>query len=470
MLKRSLPYAIFILVLTIGFGLYPDPVHTRETIIRADQLSRDGNSAAALNLYTGLIRQDPDLGYLYPKAGTAAYRSGDLVLAQYYLERAYSHGLLSDAEKLTLGDVFLDSDEGGKAETIWRTIDLDPAMVEQVSGRLVAIDISQDRWQQAKLDLEPWSQTNSANVEPKEILGWVTLFLNPEDSLKIFQELIPTNEGKFQKIVDHITAYPDNEENAIELSAWWIKTGDLLASIGKNDFSLKAFSKAVEIAPDNSFGWAKLALEKQASNSDGKTEIDRALENGANDPSVNLLIADYWKKAGQPELALIYLHKAIELDGENPYALRMIGWLLSDIGSVDTGMEYIKQAALISNNSEGWTDVIQYCLSHGVYLREEAIPAARKAVGLSPDSPEVLHLAGQVYLALDDLVTAERYLLKAISFEGDLYSAHLDLGYLYVRQNRYDAARDQLEVAAEQQTSPEVREKAIQAFAQLPVQ
>ena len=179
MLKRSLPYVIFILVLTIGFGLYPDPVHIRETILRADQLSRDGNSAAALNLYTDLIRQDPDLEYLYPKAGTAAYRSGDLVLAQYYLERASSHGLLSDAEKLTLGDVYLDSGDGGEAETIWRTIDLDAAMVEQVSGRLVAIDISQDRWQQAKSDLETWSEANPENVEPREMLGWVTLFLEP---------------------------------------------------------------------------------------------------------------------------------------------------------------------------------------------------------------------------------------------------------------------------------------------------
>ena len=148
----------------------------------------------------------------------------------------------------------------------------------------------------------------------------------------------------------------------------------------------------------------------------------------------------------------------------------MIGWLLSDIGSVDAGMEYIKKAAMISDNSQGWTDVIQYCLTNGVYLREEAIPAARKAVGLSPDSPEVLNLAGQVYFSLDDLVTAERYFLKAISLRGDLYSAHLDLGYLYIKQNRYDTARDHLKIAVEQQASPEISERAIQAYAQLPVQ
>lgn len=470
MLKRSLPYVVFILLLTFGFGLFPDSIQLRKTILRANQLTSDGKPEAALNLYTDLIRQNPDLVYLYPKAGSAAYRSGDLELAMYYLERANSRDLLSGAEKLMLGDTYLDSGDVEKAEMIWRKIDLDSETVEQVSERLVALDISRDRWEQARSDLVTWSQANPEDVKPQEMLGWVTLFLDPEDALTIFQELPSTKDGGYQKVVDQIFAYQDAGTDTKEIAAWWIKTGDLLASIGKYEFSLKAYSKAVDVAPENSIGWAKLALEKQGSDLDGKMEIGRALENGANDPYVNILIADYWKKAGQPELALIYLHKVISLDSENSYALNMIGWLLSDIRSVDAGMEYIKKAAMISDSSQGWMDVIQYCLTNTVYLREEAIPAARKAVGLSPDSPEVLNLAGQVYFSLDDLVTAERYFLKAISLKGDLYSTHLNLGYLYIKQNRYDVARDHLKIAVDQQASPEISERAIQAYAQLPVQ
>jgi tetratricopeptide (TPR) repeat protein len=115
-------------------------------------------------------------------------------------------------------------------------------------------------------------------------------------------------------------------------------------------------------------------------------------------------------------------------------------------------------------------NVIQYCLTNGIYLREEAIPAAREAVRISPDSPEVLDLAGQVFFSQDDLVTAERYFLKAVSLQGNFYAAHLHLAYLFIKQGYFDLARSHLKTAIDQLESPDIREKAIQAYAKLPVE
>ncbi len=470
MFKRSLPYIIFILLLTFGFGLYPDSIRRKEAILRANQLNLDGNPSAALHIYTDLLREDPTMEYLFSKAGSTAYLSEEIELARFYLEKSDSVNLLSDSGKITLGDAYLHLGDKDRAELIWRKLQDNPAIIEQVSTRLIDIDIKSNRWDQAKRDQESWLMVDPRNEIVLENLGWITLVLNPQDALQIFEDLEKSNKGYYQKIIKQISTYPDFEDNLEELPVWWIMTGDLLEIYGKIEFSIKSYENAVEIDPEYAIGWAKLGLMKQKSNLDGKPEIEKALNNGAQDPFVNFLIADFWKKEGKPELALIHLHKVIELDNENTSALIAAGWLLSEIGSVDDGMGYIKQAAINLNTSEGWTNLIHYCLTYGTYLREEAIPAAREAVRISPDSAEVLDLAGQVFFSQDDLVTAERYFIKAVSLKYDLYAAHLHLAYLYIEQGHFDLAREHLKTVLEKEVSPDIREKAIQAFAQLPVE
>lgn len=470
MLKRSFPYILFILLMAIGSRLYPYSIQTKETILRADQLLRDGNPSAALRIYNELIHTEANLSEIYAKAGTAAYQIGDLELARYYLEQADSENMLPVSGKLTLGEVYFNSGDVKKAETVWRQIQSDPTIREAVSERLVELDIRGNFWDQAKKDLDKWITSNPNNERPRELLGWVTLFMLPQDALQLFQDLDKTYNGKLQMVVEQISSYQGIENDAGKRSIWWNKMGDLAKNLGENEFSLKSYTKAIETDPNNSIALVKLALEKQNNNLDGTIEVDKALVNGADNPFVNKLIADYWLQAGKPELSLIYLHKVIELDQENAYALNRIGWLLSDIGNVNEGFKYIKQGALILDSSEGWMNVIQYCLNNGIYLREEAIPAARIAINLSPESPEVLDLAGQVFFSQDDLVTAERYFLKAVSLKPDQYNAHLFLGYIYLQQGRYDLAREHLKIDIEQLTSMEVRDKAIQAFGKLPVE
>ena len=171
---------------------------------------------------------------------------------------------------------------------------------------------------------------------------------------------------------------------------------------------------------------------------------------GENDPIANAMLAEYWYIEKKPELSVIYLHKALELDPNSQYSSVKLSQILSEIGNINEGLKYIKKSALQLNTANSWKNVIIYCLENGIYIQDEALPAVRIALGLEPDSPEILDLAGQVFAALEDDITAERYFNQAITKNNAYYLAHLHIGSLYARIGSTEKARNHLTIAAQQ--------------------
>lgn len=469
MFRKFLPYLAIILILAITLGIYPVLTRPRMAVIRAEQLLKDGNSTAALLVYNGILSKYPNLEELYPKAGMAAWKSGEKELARSYLGYAQSRNLLGPEQLLTLGDAFLDNGEELKAETTWRKALVSPVMFGAVYRRIINSDIQLNDWQKAKNDAMDWLRMSPKDPEPYELQGWVTLFINPLDSKLTFQSLNITFPGIYKPILEQINGYPETNADQNKITAWWMKTGDILDSMGESEYSLDAYAKATQDDRKNALAWIKLAIQKQKMGLDGKSEAENATQIGNQDPNVSLLAAEFWSNAGETEMALIFLHKTLELDAQNIFAMTKIGWLLADIGNVNEGITYIKRAALMTNTSQGWANVVRYCLLNGVFLREEAIPAAREALRLSPNSPEILDLAGQVFLTQDDLITSERYLIQAVAEDNGYYSAHLHLAYVYIKQGSYDLARSQLDMASDPMAPADIRTLAARAYSLLPV-
>ena len=212
-----------------------------------------------------------------------------------------------------------------------------------------------------------------------------------------------------------------------------MEVGDLAAKYNHPDIALKAFEKSTEIDGKFAVGWVKIALQKQSMHVDVDNEIELAQKYGENDPIANAMLAEYWYIEKKPELSVIYLHKALEIDPNSQYSSLKLSQILSEIGNINEGLKYIKKSALQLNTANGWKSVIIYCLENGIYIQDEALPAVRKALSLEPDSSEILDLAGQVFVALEDDITAERYFSQAILKDNTYYLAHLHIGSLYAQ-------------------------------------
>jgi tetratricopeptide (TPR) repeat protein len=266
----------------------------------------------------------------------------------------------------------------------------------------------------------------------------------------IFNDLSTGTDNVYHEVSSLIDKYPEIKNDVQQGGIWWINVGDLAAKNNHPDIALKAFEKSTEINEKFAIGWMKIALHKQNMNVAVEKEIELAEKYGENDPVANAMLAEYWYKEKKPELSVIYLHKALELDPTSQYNSLKLSQILSEIGNINEGLKYIKMSASQLNTANGWKNVIIYCLENGIYIQDEALPAVRKALGLEPDSPEILDLAGQVFVALEDDITAERYFNQAITRNITYYLAHLHIGSLYARIGSTEKARNHLSIAAQQ--------------------
>jgi cytochrome c-type biogenesis protein CcmH/NrfG len=91
--------------------------------------------------------------------------------------------------------------------------------------------------------------------------------------------------------------------------------GQALAAAGEWPAAVRSFDRAVQFDPAYSEAWAFLAEARHQIGEDGRYEIEMALAADPQSMAARTLAALYWRRAGQPETALIYLE---ELAKENP--------------------------------------------------------------------------------------------------------------------------------------------------------
>lgn len=236
--------------------------------------------------------------------------------------------------------------------------------------------------------------------------------------------------------------------------------GQALAAAGEWHAAVRSFDRAVQFEPAYSEAWAFLAEARQQTGEDGRYEIEIALAAGPQSVAARTLAALYWRRAGQPETALIYLE---ELAKEHP-AQGMwqveIAVTMAEMGEYEQALFSLKRAVEIEpENVELWRYLGRFCVDNVLEVRETGLPAARQALALAPANPNMLDLMGLVLLQLEDETGAERFLQRAVSVEPAHAGAHLHLGQLYLNQSKHQLAIAHLIQARESAdtSSPEVQ-------------
>ncbi len=460
MTKKSLIYAFFVLLVAFLLNLYPIDIEGLKAVRQANQTLKDGQFFAALHQYKAILSHSPEKMFLYQNAGEAAFLVGEIEMAKYYLELADKNNDLDESGLLILGEVHQQNGDWKQAVKVWKKINLNKRNTNEVSTRLLNVYINRYMWSDAEKTLKTHLAIVPYDGYSSEMLGWIEVFIEPGKARSIFYDLSEGRNNIYQDVYNLIDKYPSAEEDADQEGIWWLEVGDLAVKKGQYDIALKAFEKSTEINGKFAVGWAKTALQKQSMHIDSEKEIALAEKFGENDSIANAMLAEYWYIEKKPELSIIYLHKALEVDPNSQHSSLRLSQILSEIGNINEGLKYIKLSALQLNTANSWKNVIIYCLENGIYIQDEALPAARKALGLEPDSPEILDLAGQVFVALEDDITAERYFTQAVTKDKSYYLAHLHLGSLYARIGAIEKARNHLTIAAQQSEDLAIREQA----------
>ena len=216
-----------------------------------------------------------------------------------------------------------------------------------------------------------------------------------------------------------------------------------MGNISEWDLARQVFELSLQRDPMNADVWALLAEAQQQSGSgDGSLELKRALALDPDSMVVRSMMTFYYERLGEFDIALTYIYALTIQDPQNHIWHIRWGELLMKMGYPYDAMIHFQRAAeLKPDEAEVWAAIAGCSIQNNIDIVNVGVPAARKAVLLSPENPLYNDVMGAALLRTDDMISAERFLLRAVNLDPAYLSAYYHLGQYYMLVNKPDNAR-----------------------------
>ncbi len=374
-----------------------------------------------------LAEENPWWKALWESAGNAAYLAGDYDLAITAFEHADQKEILSDQGRLMLGEVFLKVGEEDSAEEIWQDLENNPAAVEMLAN------LYEDQGNYAAA-VEEWMtylslNENEGSDDQLYHFGLITAAHVPDQALVYLDQAVDTYPDA--GLISEAIRGSLSEERAYQ----FVTTGQALASISEWRLASHAFEQAANLRPDYLETWAYWgeALQHLEDPSRDPLEIlENALALDDRSPLVNMFLGLYWQREGSHNTALDYFVKAEQAWPDHPDVYVEQGRSLAALGELETAVEKFQQAIEL-NPLDGtyYSQLAKFCITYSYQVRELGLPAARLAVQLDGQDPEILDVMGQVLLDLDDEMNALNFFQRALEADSSYALAYFHIGIIY---------------------------------------
>ncbi len=266
--------------------------------------------------------------------------------------------------------------------------------------------------------------------------------------------LTPFAEGYLDIVRNQIPQAQEPLEQALKLNDTFPPTLFYLGLVHLKQGDLEQaetlLTRAKNLAPGNIASFKMLALVKfhQKDFDAARTLLVPVLLSQPDDIFALKLMADVEQAAHQPQKALQYLQKLVELESSDPAIRIRMGTALLAAGRKEAGLAALEKALAI--DPKATRPDITLALA---YLRDKNFPEAEKAIARlerkMPNDPLPLNLKAMWHQARGDAAKAESALEKALKFSpGDPVTVE-NLVRLLIKQDRLDEARQILESALE---------------------
>lgn len=442
-----------LLLLTLALlGFSARPPAARQDLERARPALQNGvfhEAAGRLALPAGRLLGRSDL---WEQAGRHALAGGDPQAAIDYLEQAPPPGLTGQGW-LDLGDAYQQTGNLPAAVQAWERALATGGPAPVLYERLLQAHQTMDDSAGVIADLQGLVSWQPANAQRHYQLGLLLAARQPEAALAYLAraaELDPGLAGPAGELRRSIISARVSDDRAYALLA----AGRTLADLGDWELAAEAFQQATLERPDYAEAWAFLGEARQhgegvtASRTAGLPELQQALALDPRSLAAHLFLALYWQRQADYAQALEALAAALEIDPHNPLLLVEYGDTQAMQGDLPAGLQAHRQAAALRPNDVTYLNYLaSFSLKYEYQLRQVALPAARQAVILAPQSPAALDMMAQVLIKLDDTVTAERFLSRSLQADPDYAPAHLHLGLIYLLRGENTRAYREFDLA-----------------------
>jgi len=387
---------------------------------------------------------------LYELSGNYFYHAEEYGQANSVYEKAFDRNALSEKGWAAWGDVNYLSGDKAKAVDIWMN-----GLGATHGSANIYPRLAQAYWDEGDYESSALYFQKYIDVQPEDAsshyqLGLLLILSDPDQA---FVELSTASQldPEFDPAVQTL-------RTALTLSSFSKTLADQKVVIGRglglvNEWGLAhiLFQEAVQLDEENAEAWAWLGeANQQTGNDEELTYLDRALNLDSESSIVRGLRGLYFQRSGNHREALIEFQQAAKLDPQNPGWYVSIGEEYALLGNLILALDSYEYAANIDEqNAHYWYALADFCARNNINIADVGIPAAQKALFLSPNDPLGLDTLGWLLTLDGRFFEGEKFLLEALQNDNESASIRFHLGLLYIEKGELDRAHEHLLKAQE---------------------
>jgi tetratricopeptide (TPR) repeat protein len=382
---------------------------------------------------------------LYELAGHHFYYAEEYSKADTAYQKAFNRNALSPDGWVAWGDVIFLNEDPSRAAEIWMQGLEQPKVSENLYSRLANIYRENRDYSKSAQFLQLYVEDHPENAPAHYQLG---LLLALSDPNKALTELISASQldPQFDPAVQTLRTALNLSSVSQMPSEQKVIIGRGLGLVNEWELAQVIFEDAVEIDDENAEAWALLGeANQQLGGAEALMYLNRALALDPNSSVVRGLRGLYFQRVGNHRESLLEYQAAAKLEPENPVWYISIGEEYSKLGDLILALEaYQYTTTLEPDNAEYWRLLASFCAQNTVNVRDVGIPAAQTAVKLTSEEPLALDALGWLLVLDGRYFEAETILMKALTIDPQLASAHLHLALSYLQTDDRASAFDHL--------------------------
>jgi Flp pilus assembly protein TadD len=211
-----------------------------------------------------------------------------------------------------------------------------------------------------------------------------------------------------------------------------------------------------------------LGETKEQLGEDGYPELVTAQKLNPNSSFVKATLSLYWRRAGHPEVALLYLHDLAQAEPNNSTWQIELAQTSVEMRDMISALSYFQSATNINpENASTWQKTAEFCLTYDIDLEGQGARAIDQAMKLAPDDAISQDLMGWKLLKSGDFDNAAKFFRKALSIDYNNARAHMHLGQALMNMDQKSEAQIELRKAIDISNDEGIKEMAQRLLEQL---
>lgn len=415
----------------------------------AQARNQPAEAAAALQR---VVNKQPWRVDLYEQIGSLELQAGNVEAALAAFEKVKQQSGLSVSGLLRLADLYTENGQYELAKNaVLYTVDsgqLPAADYEKALELIGKVGKAEDRL----AVLSAWLIADPRNARVQYLNGVALAIGQPAQAVLLLEQAAAAKEYRSPSavILDALDAASQEESAAMRA----LQIGRALVSLHEWHDAEAAFEQVVEVQPELAEGWAFLAVVRQSLGKPAEEEMQRALALSPDSTTVQALAALYWRRQGQSEVGIVYLHAAAAREPEVAYWQIELGHALCDLNNLQDALpHFIRATEVEPKNAQSWIELARFSLNYDIEPATVGLPAARQAVMLAPKDAAALDVMGALLFTQGDLASAERFLQQSLQLDTANADANLHMGQVLLAGGDLQSARPYLDQAV--RLSPE---------------